>query len=80
MMKLEKRIRSGKEKSPVENYSVIFFFAGHGVLYDGMQALLLNEFNERQPFYNMYMAEKEIRRIAEANENSYVIAMFACCR
>ena len=33
---LSTMIRKGKQANPVENYLVIFLFAGHGVLRDGM--------------------------------------------
>ena len=34
--KLTKRLREGKKKQPIEKFLIIFLFAGHGVLKDGM--------------------------------------------
>lgn len=80
MSALSKEMRKGKTASPVENYLVIFLFAGHGVLRDGMQAMLYNEFDNRCNFYKFLMAEKKLRGWAEIYPNSYIIGIYACCR
>ena len=43
------------------NYLLIFFFAGHGVLFEGSQAILLNEFDKRSGFYKMKKVEAKLR-------------------
>ena len=45
LAELTKKLREGKKKTPIENYLIVFLFAGHGILKDGMQALLLNEYD-----------------------------------
>ena len=35
IMDIEKRLKEGRNKAKRENYLVIFFFAGHGILKDG---------------------------------------------
>ena len=59
---------------------MIFFFAGHGVLFEGSQAILLNEFDKRSGFYKMKKVEAKLRSLAETFPNSYVVGIFACCR
>ena len=77
---VSKRISDGKKKTPVENYLVIFLFAGHGMLKDGMQVMLYNEYDKKAEFYKLMMAEAKLRGWAEIYPNSYIIGIFACCR
>ena len=72
-MKLNKLLR----EEP--NTNILFFhvYAGHGVQYDGMQCLLVNEYSNN--FYYRYQAENLIRMLSR-NKNSYHVALFACCR
>ena len=62
------------------NYLVIFLFAGHGMLYEGRQVLLYNEFEKSTRFYKMFLAEQKLRSFAELYPNAYLIGIFACCR
>ena len=63
------------------NYVVFLLFAGHGILKDGMQHLVLNEFDEQTGFYKLFNAEDYVRRLSTAFcLNSYFICLFACCR
>ena len=62
------------------NYLLIFFFAGHGVLLEGSQAILVNEFDKRSGFYKMKKVELKLRTLAESFPNAYVVGIFACCR
>ena len=80
MDKLSKRLREGKKARPPENYLVIILFAGHGILKDGMQALLYNEYDQAAGFYKIMKAESKLRVWAEIYPNLYVIGVFACCR
>ena len=43
------------------NYLTIFLFAGHGILKNGMQCLVLNEYDEETQFYKLLAAEEKIR-------------------
>ena len=61
------------------NFLIITLYAGHGMLKDGMQSLLMNEFDNLKGFYKMIYAEK-IARDWASHPNTYVIVFFACCR
>ena len=69
-----------KAKKPVEKYLIIFLFAGHGILKDGMQALLYNEYDPSTRFYKVLNAEAKLRLWSEIYPNAYIIGIFACCR
>ena len=58
---------------------IVTLYAGHGMLKDGMQTLLTNEFDEKKGFYKMILAETWARDWARYT-NTYVICFFACCR
>ena len=77
--KVIKVIKEGQENG--KNYLVVCMFAGHGILKDGMQTLVLNEFDRKTQFYQLFKAEDLIRQVASVySKNSYFIAIFACCR
>ena len=59
---------------------VFYAFAGHGMQVDGEQVLLINQLNTRTSFYEWWAAESDIRRFAEKFPNTYLVAIFACCR
>ena len=42
--------------------------------------MLYNEFDRTEKFYKRLKAECQLRIMAETFTNSYVIAIFACCR
>ena len=79
-MKIIDRIKQGSKKIPKVNYLVIWLFAGHGVLRNGMQTILFNELDKRNGYYKMFNCEAVIRDIAAKYSNSYMITIFACCR
>jgi len=47
------------------------FFAGHGVLKDGTQQIIINEYNAKEKNYEFYTAEAIIRVWARSFPNSY---------
>ena len=71
-------LKKGKEDKI--NYLTIFLFAGHGIMKDGMQCLVLNEFDPETGFYKLLPVEEKIRLYGTVFPNSYNIAIFACCR
>ena len=77
---LQKRIQAGDKLKIKRRYLVIYLFAGHGVLFKGMQGFLLNDFDESKKFYRILGAEEKIRVLAENFGNSYHIGVFTCCR
>ena len=80
MKKLKEMIKEGQESKPPVNYLVIFLFAGHGMIKEGAQVLLYNEFDENTGYYKMFKAEETIRQWAAQFQNSYFMGIFACCR
>ena len=58
----------------------VFFIAGHGMIHEGSQRILLNEFCKQRKFYKLFAIEISIRRITERFKNSYLIVTMACCR
>ena len=59
---------------------MICLFAGHGVLKDGAQCLIYNEYVAKTNFYRVLTAEKVVRGTADAYTNAYMVCIFACCR
>ena len=54
--------------------------AGHGMIIDNMQGLILNEYDEPQKFHKVFRIEAAAREIANKYHNSYVIGLFTCTR
>ena len=50
-------------KAPDLVHFGIVFTAGHGMILDGRQQILLNEFDEKTEFYTLFPIEKHVRRI-----------------
>ena len=59
---------------------VIYHFLGRGILKDGFQCFVLNEYDEVNKTYKLLPAEQQIRTFAEKHPNSYNIAIFDCTR
>ena len=55
--KISSLLVKGTHAKPKVNYLVFLLFAGHGILKDGMQTLVLNEFDDKS-FYNLFKAEE----------------------
>ena len=73
-------LRKGKKAKQPINYLVVILFAGHGILRDGMQSLLFNEYDPKTGFYKLLKVEAKLRVWAEIYPNLYTIGIFACCR
>ena len=78
--KISSKLNKGKKANPPENYLVIFLFACHGVLYEGNQSIVLNEYDNSTKWYKLFAVEKKLRMWAEIYPNAYIIGIFACCR
>ena len=63
-----------------EKYLIFFLFSTHGILRDGTQCIVLNEYDKKTQYYKMYLVEKKLRFWAEIYPNLYIISIFACCR
>ena len=68
------------KQNPNEMHLGIFFIAGHGMIHEGTQRLLLNEFDKTKKFYKLFPIEIHIRNMTKFQTNSYLIVTMACCR
>ena len=76
MSNIKKRLND----NPDLNFLVLFIVAGHGMIFYGYQSLILNEFDKYTNFYKQWGLERDCRDLAKKFRNSYVMAVFACCR
>ena len=74
------RLEAGIQVAPRVNYLIIWIFAGHGIVKDGMQSMLLNQFDSETKFYKMLAAEGMVRDLANRYPNAYMLAIFSSCR
>ena len=66
--------------APKKKFFGIMFLAGHGMIHEGSQRILLNQYDNKREFYKLFQIEKEIRNITMRFKNSYIVAVAACCR
>ena len=76
IIKLKTRIRT----NPDLGFVIFAILAGHGMVDQGSQVVILNEFSQVRNFYRLWIAEADFRSIANKFSNSYVVCCFACCR
>ena len=74
------RIKKRMELNPEKYHVLAFIMAGHGMNFKGTQAVVLNEFCKSKGWYKFWAIEDDCRDIAKRYTNSYVLAVFACCR
>ena len=78
------KVRTGIAKrlkaSPDNTFLLVYALAGHGMQMDGRQIILINQYDKKTGFYKLWGIEADIRRLAKANTNAYIIGLFACCR
>ena len=55
-------------------------YAGHGMIREGSQCIVLNQFDAKYEFYQLRPVERDIRLISGTYKNSYLVGIFACCR
>lgn len=68
-------------KYPDDNHLIIYVVAGHGMMQNGRQAILINELDPRGKFYKKWSLELNIRDLAKNHpDNTYQIVFFGCCR
>ena len=65
---------------PEETVLALSCFASHGMIQDGRQVILLNEFFSSKGFYKIFGVEENIRLLAQKYPNAYLVVIFACCR
>ena len=77
---VSKELRAAKKSSPQEKHLLFVFFASHGILRDGTQWIVLNEYDKKKEYYKLFGAELKMRSWAEIYPSTYIISIFACCR
>ena len=65
---------------PHETVLSLSCFASHGMIQDGRQVILLNQFDKSKGFYKILGVEEDMRKKAAQFSNAYLITIFACCR
>ena len=68
------------KKNPKDTILILRCFACHGMIQDGRQIILTNEFEKSRQFYKVLGVEQNIRENARNFSNAYLITIFACCR
>ena len=72
--------RVAKKNSPVENILTVFLFAGRGMIFEGYQVLLYDEYDPINGFFKKFVAEKKICSWAEIYHNTYILCIISCDR
>ena len=80
IMKTNNDLINQFNKNPTRKYVEFCFVAGHGILKEGQQHLMLNETSPSEPKFVLYNIENIIRYMAFRFSNSYIVGAFACCR
>ena len=72
------------KSSPKKKFLGLFLHAGHGMMRDGVQCFVLNQFQKKLPngqgYYYLQSVEIDIRNLSKQCKNAYIVAIFACCR
>ena len=68
------------KKNPHETVLAFLCYASHGMIQDGRQMIVVNQFVESKGFYKLYGAEENMRTAARTFSNAYIVGIFACCR
>ena len=66
--------------NPKKVHLGVFFIASHGMIHEGSQRILLNEFDRQKKFYKFFPIEINVRYMTKYFKNSYLIVTMACCR
>ena len=76
LVAMNKRLKANPNKMQLG----VFFVAGHGMIHEGTQRVLLNQFCKQRKFYKLWPIEIMIRQTTDSMRNSYLIVTMACCR
>ena len=68
------------KSNPHETVFALFCFACHGMIQDGRQVILVNEYSKVKGFYQFFGAEENMRMASMSFSNAYIVGIFACCR
>ena len=66
--------------SPDLKHFCLLLFAGHGMINNGVQCFVLNQFSRLDQWYKLIAVEIDIRSLSKQCKNSYQVSVFACCR
>ena len=53
------------KENPDKNYVVIHLYAGHGMIVEGRQVVLMNQYNRNLGFYKWNGVEQNVRDMAK---------------
>ena len=79
-MDLLEQLTAGRRADPPEDYLVVHCFSASAIQVNGMQSLLLNEYDEESSFYRLFEAEDLLRGLADEFSNLYQIGIFTSHR
>ena len=65
---------------PEETILTLSCYASHGMIQDGRQVILVNEYASDKGFYKIVGVEENTRMLAMKYSNAYLIVIYACCR
>ena len=68
------------KENPLETILTLICYATHGMILDGRQIVLVNEFSKDKGFYKTFGAEENMRKAAQRFSSAYIVGIFACCR
>ena len=78
--KISEILVNGRKNQLKTKTLVVMMFTGLGIQYDGMQALLYNEFDNKKRI-KVFKAEAKVRILAEiAGSSGFIMSIFACDR
>ena len=79
-MKVERAIRSLLFNAGEEKIAIIWVFACHGGMQNGLQTVIVNQYCRKTRYYKLWHVENLIRQLARKYPSSFHVGIFACCR
>jgi hypothetical protein len=73
-------IKACTDSHPNEEILSIQAFACHGIIMEGSQRCLINNYDDDRSFYELINVESTIRIKAMSMPNVFFLVLFACCR
>ena len=59
---------------------LVIFCASHGFMKDGLQTLVMNQFDPSRNYFDLIPVEFDVRSESEKFPNIYSLVHYACCR
>ena len=67
-------------EEPKQTRLGIVYVGGHGMMHEGTQHFVLNQYDKDKRFYKLFPVEAKIRHVTYKHNNCYMIAIMACSR